>query len=149
MSRISPLLVLLLVLFTGLVSSCSLIDRPDCGCVPPPRQPVTTASLTSTDTWYLQEATVSGKTTKTADLKDRYSMHFGTTGTYTQTLLADGTTYEGTWMLMGTDNRTLHLADHKGEAQEYTVEGAGPESLVYGRMGKTGQYDYFAFSPKP
>lgn len=148
MPRISPLLFSLLLLLTGLASSCGLIDAPDCGCAPPPRQPVTAAALTSTATWYLQETTVAGKTTKAADLKDRYSMQFRPTGTYTQTLLADGTQYEGTWMLMGADNRTLHLVDHKGETQEYTIEGAYTESLVYGRLGKTGQYDYFAFSYK-
>jgi hypothetical protein len=146
MTRISPLLLTLLLLLTGLASGCGLFQEPLCGCAPPPREPVTAASLTSTDTWYLQEATMDGKITKTADLKDRYSMRFGTAGTYTQTLLSDGTQFEGTWMLMGTDNRTLHLVDHKGETQEYTIEGANKESLVYGRPGKTSQYDYFAFS---
>ncbi|AHJ96699.1 hypothetical protein [Hymenobacter swuensis] len=125
------------------LTSCQ--DPIDCGCTPPPVEPVTSAALTRIATWWLNEASNAGQTTSTDAIKDRYSMQFKPDGTYTQTMLADGTTYAGAWMLMGTDNRILHLTDHKGAAQEYNVDGVNADKLVYRRAGKNNQSDIFSF----
>ncbi|RPD45339.1 hypothetical protein DNI29_18315 [Hymenobacter sediminis] len=145
MKGISSLL-LTLSLVTGVItSSCNLLESHDCKCAPPPKEPVTPAALSKVDTWYLNEVNSGGQLTRTNAIKDRYSIQFRTDGTYVQTLLADGTAYNGTWMLMGADNRILHLTDHKGAAQEYSVEGVSAESLFYGRLDKAGQLESYLF----
>ncbi|TGE08171.1 hypothetical protein [Hymenobacter fodinae] len=101
--------------------------------------------LTRSDTWWLQEVAIAGQITRGAAIKDRYTMRFHSDGTYTQTLVADGTEYKGKYMLMGSDNSTLHLTDHKGDAQEYTLEGGGTETLMYSRLNKAGQREVFSF----
>jgi hypothetical protein len=141
----SPLLLLLLTLLTGLATSCGMFHEPLCGCAPPPQQPYTTAMLTRTDTWWLQEVVVADQITRGAAIKDRFSLRFHTDGTYSKILLADGTEYIGTYMLMGTDNRTLHLTDHKGDAQDYTLLGGGPENLTYSQLNKAGQREVYGF----
>jgi hypothetical protein len=101
--------------------------------------------LTRTDTWWLQEVVVADQITRGADIKDRYTMRFQSDGTYTQTILTTGTEYQGKYRLMGADNRTLHLTDHKGDAQEYTLEGGGSENLTYSRKNKAGQREILSF----
>ncbi|MBX0290651.1 hypothetical protein K3G63_09395 [Hymenobacter sp. HSC-4F20] len=145
--RVAALLGIVAGVGTGL-SSCNHSDplqEPLCGCTPPPKGPVTAAALTATTTWWLNEVYSAGQVTRTDAITDRFSMQFKPDGTYIQTLLADGTEYRGTWMLMGTDNRTLHLTDHKGSSQELTVEGVNAETLGYGRTGKNGQQEYLLF----
>jgi len=126
------------------ITSCQ--QETDCGCTPLPREPITAAALTQVNTWWLDEVSSAGQITRTGAIKDRYSMQFKSDGTYVQTLLTDDTRYAGTWMLMGNNNRTLHLTDHKGSNQEYTVEGAGTENLFYWRTDKTGQTESFSFT---
>ncbi|RSK36320.1 hypothetical protein [Hymenobacter metallilatus] len=134
----------LLALGAAGTTSC---EKSTCGCTPPPREPVTTAAFTSVTVWWLNEVSSGGQLTSAEAIKDRYSMQFKPDGTYVQTLLADGTTYRGTWMLMGTDNRTLHLTDHKGTAQEYTVESVTTAKLVYGHPAKHNQPEMYSFGP--
>ncbi|WP_035562596.1 hypothetical protein [Hymenobacter sp. IS2118] len=96
------------------------------------------------NTWWLSEVFRAGQITQGDAIKDRYSMQFRPSGSYVQTLLSDGTVFEGTWMLMGADNRTLHLTDHKGAIQEYSVA-VSSESLTYGRNTGTGQAEHYGF----
>ncbi|QJX47760.1 hypothetical protein HMJ29_12735 [Hymenobacter taeanensis] len=148
-TRTTSLLLLLLTLVAGLTSSCGIFEEPLCGCIPPPLPTFTSAQLTQTNTWWLQQVTSGSQTVKGADIKDRYSMSFRPDGTYTQTLLSDDTDNQGTWMLMGTRNSDLHLVDHKGDNQSYTLEGANPEVLYYSRMNKSGQPEVYMFTAKP
>ena len=132
-----------LLLIGLLLSSC---DNQKCGCAPPPRPPVTVAALTSVAPWWLQEVTQGGQTTYDTHIKDRYSLRLRLDGTYTQTLLSDDSTaYNGTWLLMGAENRTLHLTDHKGAAQEYTVGDVSDKALYLYRPDKNGQPESYLF----
>ncbi|MCA8831164.1 hypothetical protein [Hymenobacter pini] len=133
------------LLLAGPATLTSCEKEPYCGCTPPPVEPVTSASLTRVNTWWLNELSSGSQISRSTDIKDRFSLQFQPDGSYTQTLLADGTTFNGTWMLMGANNRTLHFTDHKGDAQEYTIEGAGTETMVYSRKGKDGQTIVYAF----
>ncbi|TGD82713.1 hypothetical protein [Hymenobacter wooponensis] len=142
-----PFLALLLAL-TGLTTGCDHFVDPSCGCTPPPLPTFTATQLTQTSTWWLQEIRTSTQTVKGNDIKDRFSLSFQTDGSYTQTLLSDETHYQGTWMLMGTRNSTLHTVDHKGDTQEYTLQGANPEVLYYSRLDKNGQATNYTFTAK-
>ncbi len=46
---------------------------------------------------------------------------------------------------MGSDNRTLHLTDQKGDTQEYKVGTIGTELLSYSRQDKNGQSELYGF----
>jgi hypothetical protein len=133
-----------------LLTSCNgeEVKPGKCGCAPPPMEPVTTAQLVHT--WQLEQFGVTGSPAVQGDaIKDRYQIKFAADGRYTQFLLADSTTYEGTWKLMGTDNRTLHLTDHKGVAQDYTMQGINTQVMLYGRSSKESKYELYTFKLIP
>ncbi|GAB3227083.1 hypothetical protein GCM10027346_10060 [Hymenobacter seoulensis] len=145
MIRISSLLVMLLLSAGFGLSSCEVFSEPKCGCTPPPPEPIKAAALSQVSTWWLYEHKVGDQFAREDAIKDRFSMQFRADGTYTQTMLSDGTDYEGTWMLMGTDNRTLHLTDHKGSTQEFMMATAGTVMLAYYRQDKNNQTEYYSF----
>ncbi|QDA59138.1 lipocalin-like domain-containing protein [Hymenobacter jejuensis] len=130
------------LLLTTLLSSC---DPSSCGCAPPPAPHVTAAQLLHK--WQQSELQIGTPSVvvRDNDIKNRYAIEFRTDGTYTQTLLADNSTYTGTWMLMEPDNRMLHLTDQKGDIQEYTIISVSDQTLVYSRPNKAGQQEYYSF----
>jgi hypothetical protein len=105
--------------------------------------------LSQPSTWWLQEVRTGTQSAKGTDIKDRYNISFQKDGSYTQTLLSDNTHYQGSWMLMGERNSTLHLTDHKGDPQEYLLQGVNTEVLYYSRLDKSGQTVVYLFTPKP
>ena len=76
-------------------------------------------------------------------------MSFRNDGSYTQTLLADKTEFVGSWMLMGTNNSTLHITDHKGALHEYTLTKATDQQLRYGYVNSANQLEEYVFSLLP
>lgn len=111
-------------------------------------QPSSTQQLTS-GSWRLDQIKQNGQVTSSGGgIKDQYSLTFRSDGTYTQKLLADNTTYNGTWMLMS-NNTVLHLVDHKGTHHEYTLVGLTASELRYSFTNKDGQTEERLFSAQP
>ncbi|HEX8656032.1 MAG TPA: lipocalin family protein [Hymenobacter sp.] len=130
--------------FAGLsLASCKKDD-------PQPSTPaVTVQQQLATGSWRLDEIKQSGRVTSTTTgIKDRYSLTFRPNGTYTQTLLADNTTYNGTWMLMNS-NTMLHLVDQKGTNNEYTLTNVTATQLRYTYPTKDGLLEERTFSAQP
>jgi len=100
--------------------------------------------------WQLDEVVKAGSTFSSgSSIKDRYTMSFRNDGSYTQTLLADKTEFVGSWMLMGTNNSTLHITDHKGALHEYTLTKATDQQLRYGYVNSANQLEEYVFSLLP
>jgi hypothetical protein len=109
----------------------------------------TPAGLLSTGIWRLDQIRQDGQTTGTgAAIKDQYSLTFFSSGKYTQKLLADNTTYEGTWKLTDT-NTMLHLTDNKGTENVYTVVNLTATELRYSFTNKAKQAEERIFSAQP
>lgn len=114
-----------------------------------PQKITATSQQLTAGSWRLEEINQNGKVTSSgANIKDRYSLSFRADGTYTQTLLADNSTYVGTWMLMN-DNSVLHYTDHKGAKSEYKLTGVKPNELRYSYTNKTNQQEELVFSAQP
>jgi hypothetical protein len=125
----SVLFALIFALVSGLsLSSCSKDKDPT----------PTASSFSATQlvgSWQLDEITRNKQTYSSGTtIKDRFRLTFKADGTYTQVLMADNTTYAGTWMVMGTNNSLLHLTDHKGDPQEYTLTALSAQQLRYSRV---------------
>lgn len=136
-----------IALLVGTLAGCDAVDPAagiKCGCTPPPPEPVTLAQIVHT--WQLEQITTNGQYINGTNIKDRYQMKFMADGRYAQMLLADSTTYAGTWKLTGDGNHTLHLTDHKGASQEYTINGVNSQRLLYGRGNKENKYDLYTFT---
>ena len=129
-----------------MLSSCEKesIDT-SCRCTQPPRPVVTIAALTQANTWYLSEYTIANQTTKADAIKDRFALRFAPDGSYRRILLSDNSETAGTWKLTDPDNRQLYLIDHKGDPQNYQVEGVNTEGLLLSRLDKTGQVELYRF----
>ena len=127
-------LTLTLALAAPALSSCSKDDHgPRAATVTTQQQQLTTGS------WRLDQIKEAGQITSSgAGIKDQYSLTFRADGSYTQKLLADNTTYNGTWMLMS-NNTVLHLTDHKGDSNQYTLANLTATELRYAFTNKTGQ----------
>jgi hypothetical protein len=109
----------------------------------------TTQQLATSGSWRLDEIKQNSQVSSSgAGIKDRYSLKFRADGTYTQTLLADNTTYNGTWMLMS-NNTVLHFVDHKGASSDYTISGVSATSLRYSFTNKSSQTEELGFSAQP
>lgn len=133
-----------LALLTLSLGSC----KKDSTTTPQPTATAATQQLT-TGSWRLDQIKEAGQVTGTgAAIKDQYSLTFRTDGTYTQKLVADGTTYPGTWMLM-TNNTILHLTDYKGTSNDYTVAALTATELRYTFTNKTGAVEERTFSAQP
>ncbi|GAA3970395.1 lipocalin family protein [Hymenobacter antarcticus] len=138
-----PLLTLALALSGLSLTSCSKSD-------PQPHTAITASSQQlATGSWRLDQIKEAGQVTSAgAAIKDQYSLTFRPDGTYTQKLLADNTTYNGTWMLMS-NNTVLHLTDHKGDSNQYTLASLTATELRYTFTNKTGQAEERTFSAQP
>ena len=138
-----PLLTLALALPGLSLASCSKDDPQSHTTVTTQQQQLTTGS------WRLDQIKEAGQITSSgAGIKDQYSLTFRADGSYTQKLLADNTTYNGTWMLMS-NNTVLHLTDHKGDSNQYTLASLTATGLRYAFTNKTGQAEERAFSAQP
>ena len=140
-----PLFALALTLLgPGLTSCCKHDDpHPHAATASQQQQQLTTGS------WRLDQIKEAGQVTGSgAAIKDRYSLTFRADGTYTQKLLADNTAYNGTWMLMN-NNTALHITDHKGEANHYTLASLSATELRYSYTNKTSQVEERTFSAQP
>ena len=139
-----PLLTLALALSGLSLTSCSKDDpHPHTTAASPQQQQLTTGS------WRLDQIKEAGQVTSSgAAIKDQYSLTFRADGTYTQKLLADNTSYNGTYMLMS-NNTVLHLTDHKGDSNQYTLASLTATELRYTFTNKTGQVEERTFSSQP
>jgi hypothetical protein len=139
-----PFLALTLALAAPALSSCSKSDHgPHAATASQQQQQLTTGS------WRLDQIKEAGQITSSgAGIKDQYSLTFRADGSYTQKLLADNTTYNGTWMLMS-NNTVLHLTDHKGDSNQYTLASLTATGLRYAFTNKTGQAEERTFSAQP
>ena len=138
-----PLLTLALALSGLSLSSCSKDDPQPQTTITAQQQQLTTGS------WRLDQIKEAGQVTSAgSNIKDQYSLTFRPDGTYTQKLLADNTTYTGTWMLMS-NNTILHFVDHKGATSEYTLASLTAAELRYVFTNKTNQVEEHTFSAQP
>jgi hypothetical protein len=142
MRRSSILFLFFLCLF-GVVGSC---DNTSCGCDPIP--PITTSQLAYK--WRLDEIRIANQiTSSSAGIKDRFTIEFRPDGSYTQTLLADGTTFDGTWKIAGSGNRELRLIDHKKAPHDYRLSLATSTELRYGTINSGGKNEDYLFTRVP
>ena len=133
-----------LALTTLGLGSCKKDPTP----TPQPTALTATQQLT-TGSWRLDQITERGQVTGTGtSIKDQYSLTFRADGTYTQKVLANNTTYPGTWMLMN-NNAMLHLTDSKGSSSEYVVAKLSATELRYSFINKDGFVEERLFSAQP
>ena len=136
--------LLALALTTISLGSC----KKDSGTTPQLTTLTATQQLT-TGSWRLDQIKEAGQVTGTgAGIKDQYSLTFRADGSYTQKVLANGTTYPGTWMLMS-NNTMLHLTDNKGTSTEYAVAALSATELRYSFPNKNGATEERTFSAQP
>ena len=116
---------------------------------PTPTLTQTQTQQLTTGSWRLDQIKEGGQVTATGSgIKDQYSLAFRADGTFTQKILADNSTYPGTWMLMS-NNTQLHLTDNKGSSNEYTLTNFTASELRYTFTNKTGQLEERTFSAQP
>lgn len=133
-----------LALATGSLGSC----KKDSDTTPQPTTLTASQQLT-TGSWRLDQITERGQVTSSGtNIKDRSSLTFRTDGTYTQKMLADNTTYPGTWMLMNS-NTLLHLTDNKGASTDYTITTLSATELRYNFINKNSAVEERMFSAQP
>ena len=141
-SRLSRLLPLLTIIGLSL-GSC----QKDTENTPKTEQ--TSTQKLTVGNWRLDQIRQDGAVLSSgAAIKDQYALTFRPDGTYTQRLLADNTRYNGTWMLMS-NNSMLHLTDHKGTENAYTVVSLTSTELRYSFTNKTNQTEERVFSAQP
>ena len=138
----------LFLLFAGLASlnlgSCSKKDEPA-----PQTTQGTPAQQITTGSWRLDEIRQNGQVTSSGTgIKDRYSLTFRSDGAYTQKLLADNTTYTGTWALKN-NNAILHFTDHKSTNFDYTLVSLKATELRYSFTNNSGVSEERVFSAQP
>ncbi|GAA3955827.1 hypothetical protein [Hymenobacter algoricola] len=139
-----PLFTLLFGLL-GFLSGCNK----DNDSTSDPAPEITLTALTTAKSWRLDEIKQNNQTSSSGTgIKDRYTFTFRADGSYTQTLLADNTTYPGVWMLMS-NNTMLHLVDHKGDSHAYTLTGLTAQQLRYRWTNKENKLEEFVFSAQP
>ncbi|MCI1186094.1 copper resistance protein NlpE [Hymenobacter sp. DH14] len=137
--------LLALALTTISLSSC---EKDDTTVTPQPTT-LTASQQITTGSWRLDQITERGQVTGTgAGIKDQYSLTFRSDGTYTQKILADNSTYPGTWMLMN-NNAMLHLTDNKGASTDYMVTVLTAKELRYNFINKNGFTEERTFSAQP
>jgi hypothetical protein len=123
---------ILLSVLAASLSSCQKDDKPS--------DPTPIVEPSSTDAqmvkkWRLDEVHSSGQMVAGENIKDRHTMEFRADGTYSQTLLKDGTVFTGTWKLKQKAT-VLHISDHKKDQQDYTVTLLTDKELRYTRDDK-------------
>ena len=136
--------LLALALTTIGLSSCKKDPTP----TPQPITVTATQQLTI-GSWRLDQVKEGGQVTGSgATIKDQYSLTFRADGSYTQKILATGTTYPGTWLLMS-NNAMLHLTDNKGTSTDYAVAALSTTELRYFFTNRTGATEERTFSAQP
>ncbi|WP_460620821.1 lipocalin family protein [Hymenobacter tenuis] len=131
--------VFLLMLVTAL-SSCQKDTE-----TPAPTSSVTAAQLVQK--WQLDEVYINNQLSASGtNIKDRYTIQFRADGTYVQTMLADNTTYAGTWKLEEGTVVTLKLTDHKGDLQQYVVGAVSNQVLRYARVNSKAETEELRFT---
>lgn len=111
-------------------------------------QKITSPQITN-GSWRLDQILQNGVVASSGtNIKDRYSLTFRTDGTYTQKLLADNTTYDGTWLLLN-NTVTLRLTDNKGTDSDYTLATLSDTELRYSFTNRNGQVEERDFSAQP
>ena len=117
---------------------------------PTPQPTILTASQQlTTGSWRLDQIKEGSQVTGTGSgIKDRYSLTFRADGTFTQKILADNSTYPGTWMLMN-NNALLHLTDNKGASNDYLVANLSATELRYNFINKNGANEERTFTAQP
>ena len=139
----TPLFLLLVGLASLTLSSCSKKDEPAPQTQSTPAQQITTGS------WRVDEIRQNGQVTSSGTgIKDRYALTFRSDGTYTQKLLADNTTYNGSWAL-NNNNATLHFTDHKSTNFDYTLVSLKATELRYSFTNNSGVSEERVFSAQP
>ena len=123
------------------------------GCKKEDPQPATSLTAQqqqlSTGSWRLDEIKQAGQVASSGStIKDRYALTFRANGTYTQKLLADNTTYDGTWQLLN-NNATLRITDQKGTSNDYVVASLSATTLRYTFTNKDNQAEERTFSAQP
>ena len=109
---------------------------------------LTASQQLTTGSWRLDQFKQGGQVSTGSTIKDRYSLTFRADGTYTQKILADNTTYAGTWMLMN-NNALLHLTDQKGTSTQHAVNALSATELRYTFTNSANQVEERQFSPQP
>ena len=130
---------------------CTLISLTLSSCQNDDSQPDTASQQLVKGTWRLDQIRYTGanaRVTSGDDIKDRYSLAFRPDGTYTQKLLADNTTYNGTWKLLN-ENTALYLVDHKGTASTYKLVSLTATELRYSFETPTFETQERIFSAQP
>ena len=131
---------LLLCVVAGLTTRCKKDD--------PQPQPEPTSQQLTTGSWRLDQIRQNGQFISGADIKDRYSLTFRADGTYIQKLLADNTSYKGTWLLTS-NNNVLRITDHKGTTTDCASVNVSATELRYLLANKAGQVEERVFSAQP
>ncbi|RSK43197.1 lipocalin-like domain-containing protein [Hymenobacter rigui] len=138
MNRFS-FVVLGLLAVSGISSSCSKDD-----VKPAATTSVVTAQMAQK--WRLDDVYLNNQPAGSGSaIKDRYTIQFKADGTYVQTLMADGTTFNGTWKL-DESKMLLNLVDHKGTAQDYNVGKVSNQELRYAWVNKSGETEERRFT---
>ncbi|WP_022823897.1 lipocalin family protein [Hymenobacter norwichensis] len=133
---------LLVFAFWGLALSSCQTDDDD------PAPSVSSQYLT-VGSWRLDAIQEAGQTVSSGSgIKDRHSFTFRPDGTYTQTFLDDGETFDGSWMLMGS-NTILHFTDHKGDDHQYILVSLTATELRYNWVNKDNVVEEYVFSAQP
>ncbi|MBO0360801.1 lipocalin family protein [Hymenobacter sp. BT186] len=135
-------LFLLVFAFLGLALSSCQTDDDD-------PTPAVSSQYLTVGSWRLDAIREASQTVSTGtDIKDRHSFTFRPDGTYTQTFLEDGETFDGSWMLMGS-NTILHFTDHKGDDHQYTLTSLTATELRYSWVNRDNVVEEFVFSAQP
>lgn len=114
-----------------------------------PKPTATLSQLLTTGVWRLDSVLENGQPASSGTgIKDRFTLTFRADGTYTQNQFVNGTTYDGTWMLMN-NNTLLHFTDHKGDDHEYTLMNLTESELRYRWTNKDNELEDFVFSAQP
>jgi hypothetical protein len=135
-------LLLSLTFATGLSLSSCKKDTPTFPTILTPKEQLAVGS------WRLDEFKQGGQVSTGNAIKDRYSLTFRADGTYTQKILADNTTYPGTWALVN-DNTVLNLTDHKGTTNRYPLTALSATELSYIFITPSVQTEERKFSAQP
>jgi hypothetical protein len=135
-----PVFLLVFAFFGLALSSCQTDDDPT---------PTISSQYLAVGSWRLDAIREAGQTVSSGTaIKDRYTFTFRPDGTYTQTLLDDGETFDGSWMLMG-NNAILHFTDHKGDDHQYTLTSLTATELRYSWVNRDNVVEEYVFSPQP
>ncbi|WP_375437216.1 lipocalin family protein [uncultured Hymenobacter sp.] len=135
-----PLFLFLFTFMTLGLGSCSEED---------PEPAISYSQQLTTGSWRLDAIQISGQATSSGTaIKDRYSLTFRPDGTYIENQFVNGSTYNGTWMLMGS-NTILHFTDHKGANHEFILTKLTASEMRYHWTNKENKQEEYVFTAQP